>query len=400
MPTIQDRRHRIWNRLSDFISKSAVTIALIGLGLMLLAGFGLQRVRTSINVQDLLAGSSRTLRDYRWLESNLGPMASVEIIVRFDRDNDWDILRRIQLVRVIQAKTRQLEHVGGVTSVATFAPGIPRARGIRSLARRSLIRRTLERQRPDLIASDWLHETAEQQSWRISARVAALENVDHGQFLQRLRDHLSPLLVGPDRPGIAATYTGLTPMVYAAQRALLNDLIASFLTALSLVTLIVVLVQGSIGVGLLAMIPNVFPAMILFGTMGWLNVKVDIGSVMTASVALGMAVDGTIHFLTWYRRERRNNCTPAEAVRHTYHHCGTAMTETTIICGLGMLVFAASGFVPTRRFAFMMAALLSTALVGDLVLLPALILSPVGQFVFRGAPNKLANGTRRKEKRL
>jgi hypothetical protein len=54
--------------------------------------------------------------------------------------------------------------------------------------------------------------------------------------------------------------------------------------------------------------------------------------------------------------------------------------QTTVICGLGLMVMAVSGFLPTQRFALMMVGLLSAALVGDLILLPALLLSPMGRF--------------------
>ena len=61
-------------------------------------------------------------------------------------------------------------------------------------------------------------------------------------------------------------------------------------------------VVRSVRAGMLSMLPNVFPVVVIFGTMGWANVLVDIGSMMTASVAMGVAVDDTIHFLTWFRR--------------------------------------------------------------------------------------------------
>ena len=173
------------------------------------------------------------------------------------------------------------------------------------------------------------------------------------------------------------------PLVDEAQRALLHDLFVSFLLAFVAVTLLMILFLRSLWAGLLAMLPNAFPSIILFGTMGWLGRPVDIGLVMTASVALGIAVDGTLHFLTWYRREIRRQMSPPEAVRRCFGHCGRAMVQTTIICGLGMLVFAFSGFVPTRSFAWMMFTLLLAALAGDFVLLPALLVGPLGRTAVR-----------------
>ena len=102
--------------------------------------------------------------------------------------------------------------------------------------------------------------------------------------------------------------------------------------------------------------------------------------ISTASVALGIAVDDTLHFLTFFRRGMASGSSRSQAVLYGYQHCGRAMIQTSFSCGLGLLVFALSDFVPTSRFAVMMGGLLILALVGDLILLPALLLSTTGQF--------------------
>ncbi len=95
---------------------------------------------------------------------------------------------------------------------------------------------------------------------------------------------------------------------------------------------------------------------------------------------LGIAVDGALHFLYWFRREVGQGISRRDAVGQSYRHCAKAITQTAIICGIGLLVYSFSGFVPTRRFAWMMCALLTAALVGDLLLLPALLVGPFGKF--------------------
>jgi predicted RND superfamily exporter protein len=140
-----------------------------------------------------------------------------------------------------------------------------------------------------------------------------------------------------------------------------------------------VFVVGSVRAGLLSMIPNVFPVVVIFGTMAWRNVAVDIGSMMTASVAMGVAVDDTIHFLTWFRRGLNQGLGRHSAIMLAYKRVGMAMTQTTAIGGLGLSVFAFSTFTPTQRFGTLMLALLVTALVGDLIFLPALVASPLGR---------------------
>ena len=139
----------------------------------------------------------------------------------------------------------------------------------------------------------------------------------------------------------------------------------------------------SVRCGLLAMAPNLFPAVVVFGAMGWFDIPVDVGAMMTASVALGIAVDDTMHMMSWFRNGTGagGQCA-AEAVLGAFHHCGRAMVQTTLICGVGMAAFAISDFAPTRRFAWLMFLLLSSALVGDLIMLPALLASSLGRRLF------------------
>jgi multidrug efflux pump subunit AcrB len=132
--------------------------------------------------------------------------------------------------------------------------------------------------------------------------------------------------------------------------------------------------------GLVSMIPNVFPVVLIFGAMGHWRVKVDIGTMMTASVAMGVAVDDTIHFLTWFRSGIREGMSRNEAIKEAYGRVALAMTQTTLIGGLGLSVFALSTFTPTQRFGTMMLTLLAAALVGDLILLPAILAGPLGKY--------------------
>ena len=182
---------------------------------------------------------------------------------------------------------------------------------------------------------------------------------------------------------VSAVYTGLVPVVYKAQRTLLESLIVSTVWAFGMIALVMIFVVRSVRAGLLSMIPNIFPVLIVFGAMGWLNILVDIGSMMTASVAMGVAVDDTIHFLTWFRRGLDEGRSRRESILGAYERVGMAMTQTTAIGGLGLSIFALSTFTPTQRFGTLMLTLLAAALAGDLIFLPALLSSPLGR-VFDG----------------
>lgn len=179
---------------------------------------------------------------------------------------------------------------------------------------------------------------------------------------------------------IRAVYTGMVPLVYKTQRQLLISLNQSIFWATVLIAIVMMFLLKSPMAGVIAMIPNVFPIVIIFGALGWLGIKVDIGIMMSASVALGVAVDDTIHFLTWFRRGIKIGLGRIQAVMLAYDRCATAMLQTTLIGGLGLAVFATSTFTPTQQFGYLMISMLGAALIGDLLLLPAILASPLGVF--------------------
>jgi len=228
-----------------------------------------------------------------------------------------------------------------------------------------------------MIAEDNEHEL-----WRVSTRVRSSVG-DYSTFLAELASTVDAVLAeakATDGESISAVTCGAVPLIQMAQRQLLVDLINSFMLAFVLIGLMMIVLLRSIAGGLLAMIPNVFPVAVVFGWMGWMGSSIDIGTMMTASIALGIAVDDTLHFLICFRRATTNGADRATAVRQAFRQVSTAMIQTSIICGLGMIAFMVSPFGPISRFAGMMTSLLAAAVVGDLLLLPAMLASPLGKY--------------------
>lgn len=177
---------------------------------------------------------------------------------------------------------------------------------------------------------------------------------------------------------LSAVYTGVVPIVYQAQRALLNSLVESTWWSFLTITPIIMIVSRSILAGAIAMIPNAIPVLFIFGAMGWLGIPIDIGSMMTASIALGVAVDDTIHFLARYREELAFTPDRERAIISTYGHCAVPTLQAALISGLGLSVFAFSTFTPTQRFGWLMLSILLAGVVSELIVLPALLASPLG----------------------
>ncbi|MDO4586049.1 MAG: MMPL family transporter [Planctomycetia bacterium] len=270
--------------------------------------------------------------------------------------------------------------------------------------------------------------------WRISIRVWALKkDIDYSLFIESVKKTVEPILKNKSEEivaslsiladesnesglqtysetnnsnlaqnfgdshkmdtiypaGISAKYTGMVPMVYKTQHELINGLVQSLIMAFFLIAIVFMILLRSPFAGIVAMLPNLFPVICVFGYMAWRGILVDVGTMMTASVALGVAVDDTMHYLTWFSDGINKGASPYEAARGAYRRCATAMTQSTLIAGLGLSAFMFSTFVPTQRFGALMLAILFVALIGDLVFLPALLTSKIGRFfILRRKPIK------------
>jgi predicted RND superfamily exporter protein len=244
--------------------------------------------------------------------------------------------------------------------------------------------------------------------WRISIRVWSLKkDIDYAMFIQDVKNVVDPTIekmiaryfpqqevadesvkpaehadLGFTNKPIEAVYTGMVPVVYKTQHELLTGLRDSFISSFIMIAITMGFILRNPIAGLCAMIPNLFPVIVVFGFMGQFGILVDVGTMMTASVALGISVDDTIHFLTWFRDGIDQGMSQQNATRYAYSRCATSMFQTTMIAGLGLSAFALSTFTPTQMFGIMMLAILTVAMFGDLVFLAAILNTPLG-YVFR-----------------
>jgi len=352
-----------------------VVPSLIGLALL---STGILKLHASVKLQSRFAQRTGIIQDYQWLEKNLGPLVPMEVVLHFTPSSNYTPWEQLQTVRVIERTIRQTTAVNATLSAGTFAPRLPSKRSLLSTFERKTVLDQWEQRLPALEENGLASMHPGDKYWRISLRVAALNDIDYGQFLESVSENVQHQLEDLEAFGVESFLTGGIPLVYKAQHQILRDLSISFVTAFVFISIILMVVLRSVRTGLIAMIPNVFPPLVVFGTMGWLGRSIEIGSVMTASVALGIAVDDTIHFLTWYRRGTLEGLSRYASIRYAFEHCAKAMIDTSLICGLGVAPFLFGVFMPTVNFALLLCVMLFTALVGDLILLPAILAGPAG----------------------
>jgi len=206
-----------------------------------------------------------------------------------------------------------------------------------------------------------------------SARVMArMRAVTTKQQMQLLADVEAFAAAQPD-PRLQVHTTGVSKLYATQITALVRSQLLTLIVTSFVIALLLAVHLRSVRVALISMIPNLLPVLTTLGMMGLAGISLNLSTVMISCIALGIAVDDTIHFLVRYRRETRSGADIAEAMRRTVANTGRAMVFTSLVIAGGFALFILSGFGPNRHFGILMAFTMAAALVADLVLLPFLI---------------------------
>lgn len=174
--------------------------------------------------------------------------------------------------------------------------------------------------------------------------------------------------------GLQITLTGTIHLYNINLKRLVESQIKSFTLAYVIIIGILFLAFRSIKYGGLSILPNLLPITLIIGIMGWFGIALNNTTVMVASVALGIAVDDTVHFIARFRKECGSKKLPVqEALRKTTLSIGRAIIFTSIINIAGFLILLVLAFQPTREFGLLISCAMFMALIGDLIILPASI---------------------------
>ncbi|MDA3897674.1 MAG: efflux RND transporter permease subunit [Desulfobacteraceae bacterium] len=167
--------------------------------------------------------------------------------------------------------------------------------------------------------------------------------------------------------------TGLVALLAKTFNNTITSMAQSYLIALGVITLMMILLIGRIRIGLLSMIPNLVPIIIMLGVIGWFGFPMDLFTMMVASIAIGLAVDDTIHFMHNFRRYYEQSGDPKKAVFDTLHSTGRAMLVTTVVLSVGFFIYMFASMQNIIRFGFLTGFTILMALASDYFIAPALM---------------------------
>lgn len=396
-PPVTAVMRRPWTRLGRFIVSHSTAITLAWIGVSAATIYGMNHLRTETKIIRYFPDESKLVQDYNYLEEQLAGIVPVETVVAFGRGarEELNFTQRMEIVRAIERKMRDLPEISGALSLADFQPAAEpqpenaslkeklafnaRAKAVEARVRqdpqvRSLY--TLTRQPTEF-------NNAGDELWRITSQVAMMSRLNYEDITARLDEICrSETRYHADTRHFV---TGMVPLFLATQQAILESLMYSFVLAFVLIAAVMMIIVRDVVAGLMSMLPNVLPIGIVFGAMSWYDVPVDIGTLITASVALGIAVDGTLHLMTWYREAVVAGLSYRRAIVKSLEQCGPALWQTSAAIGFAMVVLAPAPLLLISRFGWLMFSMIMTAMLADIILTPAMLAGPMGWLIYRSA---------------
>jgi predicted RND superfamily exporter protein len=226
--------------------------------------------------------------------------------------------------------------------------------------------------------SDDLEELVDSQfrEARITLKMPFADTIHYESFFDRL-------LVGAEEifDGAATvTFTGESRLMTWLISTLSISLIKTYALAFSIITPLMILLLGSVRTGLVSMIPNLAPVTVTLGVMGWFGIPLEVFTMLIGSIALGLAVDDTVHFMHNFRRYFERSGDVRYAVRETLATTGQALLFTTIVLSSGFFIYMFASMRSLFHFGLLTGITIVVAFLADLLLAPALM-SILARFV-------------------
>lgn len=209
---------------------------------------------------------------------------------------------------------------------------------------------------------------------RISMKVPWADWMLYPEFLERMQRHIEGVL----GDGVAVSLTGFSALMARAAASFIVTMARSYVLAILIITPLMIFLLGSLRRGLLSMAPNLAPILLTLGLMGWLDVPLDMSTMLIGGIILGLAVDDTIHFMHRFNRFYEETGDPYEAVRDTLETTGAAMLFTSIVLGAGFLVFTFAYTVNIAVFGLLASFATAIAFLADVTLGSALMVLVTG----------------------
>jgi predicted RND superfamily exporter protein len=346
-----------------------------GAAVIVIAALGILRISIDTHMIEDVSERSQVIQDLRFFESEMSGVVTLEVVLTGSEAGAAKSPEMLIAADKLEAYLSGVESVKSVVSPALIIKDLNQAMHDGDPAFYTIP------ERQELIAQYLLlaslsgkdpfdnYITYDETRCRVTARMLDVGSKKTAVILAGLETFIGDNLP----PEYDVRVTGTTKLIQSVNRQVSYDLVSSLALAFIIVSILMALLFRSLRWVVLSLIPNVVPLLIIAGTMGYLGIRLRSTTAAVFSVAFGIAVDDTIHFLSRIKLELNEGYSLEEATQNSLLHTGKAIVFTSLllIVGFGSLII--SEFRSSFEFGLLSVLTILSALLADLYLLPVLI---------------------------
>jgi predicted RND superfamily exporter protein len=356
------------NRLVLWVYRHPGAIVAAVVAVVIPVSAGLVRLSYETNFINLYRPETRVVQDYFTVESRLGGIGVVDLVVPMKGGLEPENIARLKRVedRVRAIRVTDPQAVAQVLSLATVLDpdgrlaALPGDRGARLLADKlGLIAASPQN---DLLRGFWNAEAGQS---RLLIRLKEQQPAPDKTRIFRLATEAAAAEFGP-----GSYLTGLSFLMTRTTEAVIATQWGTFFWSALGILLMLTLAFRSPVLAALALVPTLLAVALVLGLMGWLGIKLDMATALVASVALGLSVDDTFHCLLQYHRHRHTQGF-RRRLFDSYRVSGPGVLLSSLAVAIGFAALRASEFEPFVNFGTMVGIATAGSTLGNLVLLPA-----------------------------
>lgn len=342
--------------------------------ILMLFVYGATQLQVETNLLEYFRDDSTIRQDTNFVDTHLGGVNTLEISLRSQDPEYFLEPDNLKIIEQIDAYLNELGVVTKTTSVVDFIKQMNQAFHAENREQHVLPdNRQLIAQYLLLYDGNELANFIDSQySWaRLSARITEHSSQKLESIIGDLQTYLERTAADDS---LQVHITGKTYLVNKLVRSIVESQVKSLSAAFIVIFLVLFFVFRSFKLGCLSIIPNALPIIMNLGIMGLIGIPLNTATAIISAVALGIAVDDTIHFLTAYQQQRAAGTPRPKAICAAISDKFSPILSTSLILMLGFGVLVFSSFVPTLQFGLLCALIMLYAFVSDLVILPAALM--------------------------
>ncbi len=361
-------------KLAVFIPRAKVYVCAVSVLLIGLSVWGISKLNVETNLMEYFREKSEVYQDARFIDHELGGVNTMEVSFEAKERDAFLLPANLKVIERIAQYLRERPEIGKVTSINDFLKEMNQSFHSEDPAYYELPdSREMAAQYLLLYGGDELDNfTDTNYQWaRLSARITEHSSSRLKVYIEQLKDFIEKNLGESD---LQIRVTGKTYLVNKLVKNIVDSQVQSLSVAFLIIFGMLFIVFRSLSIGFISIIPNTLPIIFNLGFMGLAGIPLNTATAIISAVAIGIAVDDTIHFLNQYQNERQIGKSIRQATSTAIETKGVPIMTTSLILigGFGILVL--SSFVPTIQFGLLCSIIMLFAVVSDLAILPAVLL--------------------------